>query len=241
MLKYSDYLTKNSSAYIYEYPIEMRATLPCKLKHSFYKKNLVLTTGPLPLKWIFYYQRFGNAGKACLKCGISRPTLRKWFRRYQQYGIEGLKDKSRRPLNSLAQKITPSTETLVLKLREKRRLGVKRIRSELYRLHNISLSLATIHKVLKRNQVKALAKYRRKPRKVKRYNCLIPGERVQIDVCKIAPRLYQYTAIDDCTRWKVVGLYRRVKASNSIKFLALSQSDGKMLNPSIGDSQFKKP
>jgi len=171
------------------------------------------------LKWIFYYQKFGNAGKACLKCGISRPTLRKWFRRYQQDGIEGLKDKSRCPLNFPAQKITPSIESLVLKLRKKRKLGVKRIRSELYRLHHIFLSLATIHKILKRNQVKALPKYRRKRRKVKRYNCLIPGERIQIDVCKIAPHLYQYTAIDDCTRWKVLGLYRRIAASNSIKFL----------------------
>ncbi len=171
------------------------------------------------LKWIFYYQKFSNAGKACLKCGISRPTLRKWFRRYQQDGIEGLKDKSRRPLNSPAQKITPSIESLVLKLRKKRKLGVKRIRSELYRLHNISISLATIHKILKRNQVKALPKYRRKRRKVKRYNCLIPGERVQIDVCKIASRLYQYTAIDDCTRWKVLGIYHKITASNSIKFL----------------------
>jgi len=40
-----------------------------------------------------------------------------------------------------------------------------------------------------------------------------------MDVCKIAPHLYQYTAIDDCTRWKVLGLYKRITASNSIKFL----------------------
>ena len=54
---------------------------------------------------------------------------------------------------------------------------------------------------------------------MKRYNCSIPGERIQIDVCKIAPSRYQFTAIDDCTRWKVLGLYPRPTASNSLKFL----------------------
>jgi transposase InsO family protein len=171
------------------------------------------------LKWILLYKKYKNAGKVCLKCGISRPTLRKWLRLYEQHGIDGLRDKSRRPHNSPTKKTTPEIEKLILSLRKKRNLGVKRIRSELNRLHNISLSLATIYKVLKKNQVKPLPKYRRKRRKVKRYNCLVPGERVQIDVCKIAPSLYQYTAIDDCTRWKVLGLYPRPTASNSLKFL----------------------
>jgi transposase InsO family protein len=171
------------------------------------------------LKWILLYQRHRNAGKVCLKCGISRPTLRKWLRLFEQQGIEGLKDKSRRPLNSPSKKITPKIKELILDLRKNRRLGVKRIRSELYRLHDISLSLAAIHKVLQRNHVKPLPKYRRKRRKTKRYNCSIPGERVQIDVCKIAPSLYQFTAIDDCTRWKILGLYPRPTASNSLKFL----------------------
>ena len=43
----------------------------------------------------------------------------------------------------------------------------------------------------------------------KRYAKEIPGERVQMDTCKIAPGLYQYTAIDDCTRIRVLALYKR--------------------------------
>jgi len=49
------------------------------------------------LKWIQLYDKFGNAGIVCLKCGISRPTLRKWLRRYERDGIDGLRDESRRP------------------------------------------------------------------------------------------------------------------------------------------------
>ena len=35
----------------------------------------------------------------------------------------------------------------------------------------------------------------------------------------IAPALYQYTAIDDCSRWKVMGLYPRRSATSTLSFL----------------------
>jgi transposase InsO family protein len=53
----------------------------------------------------------------------------------------------------------------------------------------------------------------------KRYAREIPGERVQMDTCKIAPGLYQYTAVDDCTRIRVLTLYKRRSAVNSLLFL----------------------
>jgi transposase InsO family protein len=53
----------------------------------------------------------------------------------------------------------------------------------------------------------------------KRYAKQIPGERVQMDTCKIVPGLYQYTAIDDCTRIRVLALYRRRSAAHSLLFL----------------------
>ena len=39
----------------------------------------------------------GDAGLVCRRCGISRPTLREWWRRYQAEGIVGLEERSRRP------------------------------------------------------------------------------------------------------------------------------------------------
>jgi transposase-like protein len=49
------------------------------------------------LQWVEMYQQTQNAGLVCRRCGISRPTLQKWIRRYEQLGLEGLKDQSRRP------------------------------------------------------------------------------------------------------------------------------------------------
>jgi transposase-like protein len=39
--------------------------------------------------WINLYQETGDAGLVCRRCGISRPTLRKWWRRFQQHGEQG--------------------------------------------------------------------------------------------------------------------------------------------------------
>ena len=47
----------------------------------------------------------------------------------------------------------------------------------------------------------------------------MPGDRVQIDVCKIAPAVYQYTAIDDCSRYRVLAVYPRRTAANTLDFL----------------------
>jgi transposase InsO family protein len=40
-----------------------------------------------------------------------------------------------------------------------------------------------------------------------------------MDTCKIAPGLCQYTAIDDCTRIRVLAMYKRRSAANSLLFL----------------------
>ena len=56
------------------------------------------------LKWIHLYEQFQNSGVVCLRCGISRPTLRKWVNRYKNYGLEGLKSHSRKPHSSPALK-----------------------------------------------------------------------------------------------------------------------------------------
>lgn len=169
------------------------------------------------LRWVQLYEELGNAGVVCLRCGISRPTLRKWWSRYQEHGEAGLKEESRRPKSSPARKVLPVHEQLVADLR-KRKLGHRRIQNELLRLHAISLSTATIHKILKRIGKPILNHKRAYRKQVIRYSRPVPGDRVQMDVCKIAPGIYQYTAIDDCTRYKVLRLYRRRTANNTIEF-----------------------
>jgi transposase len=146
------------------------------------------------LAWITLYQQTGDAGLTCRRCGISRPTLRKWLRRYEQYGIHGLKSRSKRPTSSPARKVHTQQTEWILHLRGERKLGVRRIQNELKQLHGLAVSLATIHKVLTKEGVEPLRHIKR-VHKPKRYQKATPGERVQMDTCKIAPGLYQSTGI----------------------------------------------
>lgn len=171
------------------------------------------------LQWVQLYQTSQNAGLVCRRCGISRPPLRKWVRRYEHLGLEGLQDHSRRPKSCQPKKVFELQKQWVLELRHKRRLGARRIQNELMRLHGFGVSLATIHKVLSQAGVKPLKATRRSGKHKRRYQKEIPGEPVQMDLCKIAPKLYQYTAIDECTRLKVVQLYPNKSAASSLAFL----------------------
>jgi len=92
-----------------------------------------------------------------------------------------------------------------------------------------SRSISALYKLLRREGILAGPK-RRKRRKPKPYEpILMPGERFQIDV-KHVPRsclvgalagrkLYQYTAIDECTRWRHVAIFDELSAHNSVEFL----------------------
>lgn len=170
------------------------------------------------LRWVRLYEQTGHAGLTCRRCGISRPTLRKWWRRYQAQGEVGLHSHSRRPHRLSNAKVTPKQEQQILTLRRKRRLGPRRLRNELQRQESYSLSSATVWKVLHRHAV-ASVRLSRRPQQPQRYACKVPGERVQMDTCKVGPNLYQFTAIDDCTRWRVLGLYTARTAANAEHFL----------------------
>jgi transposase InsO family protein len=171
------------------------------------------------LKWTAAYREVGDAGAVCRRFGVSRPTPRKWLRRFEADGEAGLSEPSRRPHSSPAKKVSAEAEERILALRRERRLGVKRIRAELRRLHNVQLSASVIHKVLVRHDLDVLPRRKRVRHKPKRYSRPVPGDRVQMDACKIRPGLYQFTAIDDCSRYLVAGLARRPSAAATLAFL----------------------
>lgn len=129
-------------------------------------------------------------------------------------------DRSRRPRRSPARKFGKAEEERIVSLQRSRKLGIKRLRNELRRLDGLHLALDTIHKVLCRHGLNHL-KRPKLNRKLgcKRYERPLPSDRVQMDVCKIVPRLYQYTAIDDCSRYQVVAVFPRKSAAAALAFL----------------------
>src|SRR2546428_9012315 len=61
------------------------------------------------LRWVELFHRLANYSVVCLKCGISRPTLRKWVGRYREHGTAGLASTSRKPKSSRQQNFLSNT------------------------------------------------------------------------------------------------------------------------------------
>jgi len=73
----------------------------------------------------------------------------------------GLIEQSRAPLRPAARKVdVVEMEALILDLRRTRSLGVKPLRNELIRQHDLQLSLDTIHRVLVRHGAQHLEQVR---------------------------------------------------------------------------------
>lgn len=89
------------------------------------------------------------------------------------------------------------------------------------------MSDATIYRILKRNGLNCLPRQARK-RSVhtKRYNKVVPGHHIQMDVKFLIfkgddgkkIKRYQYTAIDDATRVRALKIYKRHTQANAIDF-----------------------
>ncbi|MFT5520389.1 MAG: hypothetical protein ACI9IA_000981 [Enterobacterales bacterium] len=47
----------------------------------------------------------------------------------------------------------------------------------------------------------------------------MPSDRVQMDPCKIAPEIYLYTSVDDYSGYRVLAVFKRRTAANTLTFL----------------------
>jgi len=154
----------------------------------------------------------------CIAFGISRETWYKWKRRYDVYGVDGLKNQSRKPHNIKNVKVTEELEKLVLELRLNNRFGPMRIRFRLKRKYGVSLGTKTIYNLLKRHNLNVLAV--KLKRKYKRFEMKHPNELVQMDtkgpfyLKASRTKHYFIHVIDDCSR-KVVSKWCNRRTSEA--------------------------
>ena len=111
---------------------------------------------------------------------ISRQCAHKWWRRYRDEGVEGLRDRSSRPLSCPHQ--TPArVERRIVALRQSRRLGPARLAGI------VGVPPSTVHRVLVRHGVNRV-RWMDRPtgRVIRRIETSRCGELVHIDVKKLA-------------------------------------------------------
>jgi transposase InsO family protein len=169
----------------------------------------------------------GNVALTCRYYGMSRQVYYKWLRRYEELGEEGLRDGSSRPLTS-PNATQKEVVGKIVYLRENYHFGPHKISMYLQRYHDVTISPSGVWNILKRLGISRLPssqRYKRHQDRWKRYEKPLPGHRIQIDVKFIDPlpgtrkKYYQYTAIDDCTRIRVLRIYAHHNQKSAIQFL----------------------
>ncbi len=168
-----------------------------------------------------------NVAKTCRYYGISRAAFYRWYERYQKEGKTGLRDKSRRPFHS-PRATQPEIIAKIVYLRETYHFGPWKIQMYLKRYHDIVISKSGVWRILKRlmlNKLPRNQRYKKHENRWKRYEKPMPGHRIQIDVKFLErikgtrKRYYQFTAIDDCTRLRVMKIFERNNQLSAIQFV----------------------
>jgi transposase InsO family protein len=167
-----------------------------------------------------------NIAQTCRHFGISRQAFYRWKRRFDTLGEAGLWDRSTRPHRSPTA-IPTAVVSKILYLRQNYHFGPGRIADYLRRFHELTVAVSSVHRILVRhdmNRLPANQKHRAHAKRWQRYEKPQPGHRLQIDVKFLEripgtrKRLYQFTAIDDCTRIRVLKVYDTCNQGTAIRF-----------------------
>lgn len=152
--------------------------------------------------------------------GLNRVTVRQWWRNWQRAGVQGLVP--RYPARR-RRRISEHVVALITQARLEHSFGANRTQIWLARVHDVRVATETIQRVFRDIGVPHLVKTRRRrPKQLKLFEKERPGDSVQVDVKVVARgrrKWFQYTAIDDCTRVRVLRLYRRQNHHSSVAFL----------------------
>jgi transposase len=150
---------------------------------------------------------------------LSRVTVRAWRSRYRTDGIVGLLP--RYPKRRCA-RVKPEIIPLVKQARLEERFGADRTRIWHQRVHGISVAAQTIQRLFRDLGLRQLpSRRKRRPKQMRLFAKEQPGDSVQVDVRFVRvnrQRFFQYTALDDCTRFRVLRLYRYLNHRSSLAF-----------------------
>jgi len=157
--------------------------------------------------------------------GYKRSYFYFWFNRLKEadFDISSLEERSRRP-RSHPKKTPPEIVDKIILLRKQTNYGPERLQFHLKEQYNIHLAESTIGHILRRENLIPPKRLKHRKKHPKRYQMPNPGDLVQMDVKYVPYRIkgqqhYQYTALDDCTRWRFAKIYYELSVNNTESFV----------------------
>lgn len=166
--------------------------------------------------------------------GVSLSSVKRWDKQYDGKDWRSLKERSHRP-HSHPRQHTESEEMIISKAFWKlyERYGWDGVYAEA-KANGYTRSLSGMIYAAKRLELVDKVKRRPPRRHDRRFpEALVPGEKVQIDVKEVPyyclrgkllrenKHLYQWTAIDECTRFRFLYIFEEHTPENSVKFLRM--------------------
>ena len=176
----------------------------------------------------------GNVAMTCRYYGISRQVYYRWLRRYQEQGIDGLRDLSRRPHHSPNATHVDAVGK-ILYLRQNYHFGpgnIGDVPQAVPRRGGVQLRCLADPQAPGPQPAARFPALQTARQTVETLRKTAAGYQVQIDVKFVAPlktaarpavgrrtKYYQFTAIDDCTRLRVLRIYPRCDQKTAIQFV----------------------
>jgi transposase InsO family protein len=166
---------------------------------------------------------------ACRRLGRKRGFYYFWWNRFlaSGYRLESLQPRSRKPHGHRRQ-VAASTVEAIVRLRKKTAMGRYRLHHELA-LTGLVVPVSTIGKVLRREGLIGPPPRKKGKKSGRRFEMAEPGDMIQMDV-KYVPwriagqRYYQYTVLDDCTRWRYTEIRADLSGTDARDVLEAAQA-----------------
>ena len=186
-----------------------------------YNRNIEIAKKVYLILCVFKYR---NISLACQKLGYRRSYFYFWYNRLKEsnFDLGSLENRSRRPLSHPKQTPGHIVEKII-SMRGQTEYGPDRLQFHLKKQYGIHVAQSTIGHILKRENLIPAKRTKSKKKHPKRYQMPNPGDLIQMDVKYVPHRIrgeqhYQYTAIDDCTRWRFAKIYYELSVNNTEAF-----------------------
>lgn len=210
---------------------------------------------------IIQYSFKNGVTKAAIRYKVNRQYVYRWQKRYDGT-LQSLSDKSRRPHHHPNQH-TPEELKLIADMRKRNANAGLVVFWVKLRKRGYSRSITGLYRVLRRQGQMAVKppnpKYIPKPYE----KMLYPGQRVQIDV-KVVPsacivgesqgeKFYQYTAIDEYSRFRYLEAFKEQSSYSSAVFVehllkrfpfkieCIQTDNGQEFTKALGNAKNPKP